>query len=182
MATCWKARCSPPPAPPTYRRDTDFDRFAQKYTAGASWYPRQRVNLHAQYYRKMRENSYSHGHRLLPQGGFGGLYPAFIQNHDFTTDDVNFRVTWRPLDKLTLVSRYDLQFNTIDMRGAGLGNGSGAEQTAHIIGETITWTPIPRLYIQPGVNYVLDTTRTAATDVGASPGTPSRMRRTTTST
>lgn len=154
------------------RRDTDFDRFSQKYTAGASWYPLQRVNLHAQYYRKMRENSYTTDPTGYLPGAFSGLYPGFIENHDFTTDDVNFRVTWRPLDKLALVSRYDLQFNTVDMQAAGLPSQRGAEQTAHIFGETITWTPLPRLYIQPGVNYVIDTTRSPAAEVSAFPGAP----------
>lgn len=159
-------------ATPELRRDTDFDRFSQKYTAGATWYPLQRLNLHAQYYRKLRENTYDHDPTGYLPGSGAGLYPAFIENHDFTTDDLNFRVTWRPLDKLTLVSRYDLQYNTIETRGAGLPAGRSAKQTAHILGETITWTPVSRLYIQPGVNYVMDTTHSPAADVGAFPGTP----------
>lgn len=151
-------------------RDSDFDRFSQKYSIGANWYPASRVNLHAQYYRKMRENTYHNDPAAYVNGS--GVYPAFIQNHDFTTDDANLRVTWRPIDKLTLVTRYDLQFNTIDMQGTGLSSQEAAEQTAHIIGETITWTPIPRLYFQPGVNYVLDTTRTPASSVNAFPASP----------
>jgi hypothetical protein len=151
-------------------RDTDFDRFSQKYTVGANWYPRQRLSVHTQYYRKMRENSYQHDPASYVN--YSGLYPAFIQNHDFVTDDANVRLTWRPIDKLTLVTRYDLQFNTIHMQGTGLGEQQSAEQTAHIIGETITWTPTSRLYIQPGVNYVLDTTKSAATSVPTFPGNP----------
>lgn len=151
-------------------RDTDFDRFSQKYTLGANWYPRQRLSLHAQFYRKMRENSYQHDPASYINTS--GIYPAFIQNHDFVTDDANLRLTWRPLDKLTLVTRYDLQLNTIDTRGAGLGDQQSADQTAHIIGETITWTPVSRFYLQPGVNYVLDTTRSAATSVPTFPGNP----------
>ncbi len=151
-------------------RDTDFDRFSQKYSVGANWYPLSQVNVHAQYYRKMRENTFHNDPASYVNGS--GLYPAFIQNHNFTTDDANLRVTWRPIDKLTLITRYDIQFNTIEMQGENLARQQAAEQTAHIIGETITWTPIPRLYFQPGVNYVLDTTKTPAASVDAYPASP----------
>jgi len=141
-------------------RDSDFDRFTQKYTAGAHWYPTRRVNLHAQYYRKMREDSYD----LDPSSyiNLSPLYPGFITGHDFTTDDVNFRVTWRPVDKLTLVTRYDYQLNDISMDAWRLDTQDSGENTAHILGETITWTPMPRLYLQPGVNLIWSKTESAA--------------------
>ncbi len=151
------------------RRDSDFDRFAQKYTAGAHWYPLKRLNVHTQYYRKMRSTDYDDA-----APGFinvSGSYPAFIEAQDFTTDDFNIRVTWRPLDKLTLVSRYDLQFNTYETRAAGLGETQGARGVAHIIGETVTWTPFSRFYLQPGVNYVLDSTQSDAASA-INPGSP----------
>jgi hypothetical protein len=150
-------------------RDSDFDRFSQKYTAGTHWYPLKRLNLHAQYYRKMRDTDYDHhpDSRVV----LNGLYPAYIQAQDFTTDDVNIRVTWRPLDKLTLVSRYDLQFNTFESRATGLAATEGASSTAHILSETITWTPFSRFYLQPGVNYVLDSTKSDATSAVAN-GSP----------
>ena len=151
------------------RRDSDFDRFSQKYTAGAHWYPLKRLNLHAQYYRKMRTSDYDDD--AASRINFAGLYPAYIQAQDFTTDDLNVRLTWRPLDRLTLVSRYDLQFNTFETQAAGLPGGQTARGTAHILGETITWTPFSRFYLQPGINYVLDTTRAEASSAiaGASP-------------
>jgi hypothetical protein len=141
-------------------RDSDFDRLSQKYTAGAHWYPLRRLNLHAQYYHKIRDDRYAPD----PAGyvNRSGLYPDFIREHDFVTDDVNVRVTWRPLDKLSLVSRYDFQQNTMDLEGAGAGSQRSGENTAHIISETITWTPISRLYIQPGFSYVWDVTESAA--------------------
>lgn len=142
-------------------RDTDFDRFSQKYTVGGHWYPLRRVNVHAQYYRKIRENQYDQN--PADYVNLNPLYPAYISSHDFVTDDVNLRVTWRPLDKLTLVSRYDYQENTVDVATRDLDSQRAARSKAHIFGETLTWTPISRLYLQPGVNYVLDTTESAAT-------------------
>lgn len=150
-------------------RDSDFDRFSQKYTAGTHWYPLKKLNVHAQYYRKMRSSDYDHD--AASRIAVSGFYPAYIQAQDFTTDDVNVRVTWRPLDKLTLVSRYDLQFNTFETQPTGLGTTEGAHGTAHILSETITWTPFSRFYLQPGVNYVLDTTKSDATSA-VSTGSP----------
>lgn len=145
-------------------RDSDFDRFSQKYTGGIHWYPLQRLNLHAQYYRKMRDNRYG---RTDPAAAINlyGFYPEYLRGLDFVTDDVNFRVTWRPLDKLTLVTRYDFQLNTIDNEIAGGGGTQASESTAHIIGQTVTWTPTSRLYIQPGVNFVFDRTESDADDL-----------------
>ncbi|MBX3745977.1 MAG: hypothetical protein KF833_11780 [Verrucomicrobiae bacterium] len=143
------------------RRDTDFDRFSQKYTAGLLWYPLTRLNLHAQYYRKARDNRYGET-SALHINPFG-LYPAFIREQDFVTDDVNLRVTFRPLRNLTLISRYDYQHNTFEHRGTGLDFHTAAASTAHIFSETITWTPFPRFYLQPSAHYALDRTRSAAT-------------------
>lgn len=141
-------------------RDTDFDRFSQKYTVGAHWYPLRRVNLHAQYYRKIRENTYDT--QPADYVNLNPLYPAYLRSHDFVTDDVNFRVTWRPIDKLTLISRYDYQENTVDVSTRDLDSQRAARSQAHIFGETITWTPVNRLYLQPGINYVIDTTESGA--------------------
>jgi hypothetical protein len=73
------------------------------------------------------------------------------------------------LDKLTLVSRYDFQLNTIDMEGRGLDSVQSGENTAHILSETITWTPLAWLYVQPGVTYVLDKTRSDAASAAGAP-------------
>lgn len=146
-------------------RDSDFDRFSQKYTVGAHWYPLRKANFHVQYYRKMRDNEYE-----LETASYVnpyGSYPGHIEAQDFTTDDVNFRITWRPLDKLTLITRYDFQLTTFETDVRGLGQLEAAQSTAHIIGETITWTPVSRLYVQPGVNYVLDRTESPASAAAA---------------
>jgi len=96
-------------------RDTDSTRFTQKYAVGANWYPMRNLNFASQYYYKTRENEYDHNvdsTSNLP--GSGDRYPAFIRSQNFTTHDVNFRVTVRPLANLTLVSRYDFQLSTIN--------------------------------------------------------------------
>jgi hypothetical protein len=149
----------------TFQQETDFDRFTQKYTAGANWYASKHVNFAVQYYHKRRENDYTHLRDTTPNTAASlSRYPAYIAANDFDTDDVNFRVTLRPGNALTLVSRYDFQLSTLRTALDQLGGLETAEQTTHIIGQTATWCPVARLYLQGGFNYVLDSTATPATD------------------
>lgn len=152
-----------------FQRDTDDSRFTQKYTAGANWYPMRRLNLGTQYYHKIRSNSYEHGVDTNPNDGSSFLrYPAFFRDHDFETDDVNLRVTWRPVDTVTLISRYDFQVSTVRTVGDGLASIQSSDLNTHIFTESITWSPLPRLYLQGTLNYVVDTTDTPADAFGAS--------------
>ncbi|MDX1953294.1 MAG: hypothetical protein SFY81_14025 [Verrucomicrobiota bacterium] len=140
-------------------RDSDSTRFTQKYVAGANWYPKAGLNLAAQYYHKERRNDYDHTNDGTLNTG-GDRYPAYIRDQDFTTDDINFRISLRPIQSLSLVTRYDFQISTINSRMDRLSEVESAEMTSHIIGESITWTPLPRLLLQAAVNYVLDRTQT----------------------
>ncbi len=142
------------------QRKTDSRRFTQKYLVGANWYPHRRVNLGGQYYHKVRANDYTHDVDLTPNAPpSGNRYPAFLTAQDFTTDDVNFRFTLRPLNSLTFVSRYDFQWSTVRTKGDFLDRVQSGETTSHIFSESVSWAPIARLYLQGSVNYALDTTQ-----------------------
>lgn len=146
-------------------RDTDSERFTQKYATGFNWYPLKRLNFAAQYYHKSRKNDYDHTRDStsnLPTSA--DRYPAFIRDQDFTTDDLNFRVTFRPLPTLTLVSRYDFQLSTVDSRMDNLSKVQSADITSHIFGESITWVPLAKLFLQGSLNYALDRAFTPAVD------------------
>src|SRR5207244_2662536 len=106
----------------------------------------------------------------IRDGAGFGLYPAFLTAQDFETDDLNFRVTWRPRNNLTFVSRYDFQRSTIDTQGDGLSKIQSAEVTSHILSESISWTPLARLYTQGSINYVMDQTDTPASELTRSIG------------
>lgn len=142
--------------------DEDVDRFTQKYILGANWYPLARLNFAAQYYHKLRDANYEN---RLP-GGPPPAYPGFIQEQKFDVDDVNFRVTLRPLNSLTLVTRYDFQLSTIDTAGNSGGLGvvdiQSGETTTHIISQSVSWTPIEKLFLQGSFSYVLDETTSGA--------------------
>jgi hypothetical protein len=145
-------------------RRTDDTRFTQKYTLGANWYPARVVSFGGQYYRKMRDVDYAHPVDSTPPPG-NNLYPALITAQNFTTDDVNFRVTLRPVNGVTLVTRYDFQLSTIDTEKELLAKIESGNLTSHILSQNITWMPMHRLYLQAGVNYVLDRLDTPATEV-----------------
>lgn len=149
-------------------RDTDFDRMAQKYTAGVNWYPHRKVSLGAQYYHKIRNEDYDHTQDTTPNRT-GNRYPAFLIGQDFTTDDANLRVTFRPISSLTLVSRYDLQFSKIEMQGDGLAKIESAQLTSHIFSQSVSWTPWSRLGLQASVNYAMDETDTPSQEALANP-------------
>jgi len=149
-------------------KDTQF--IGQKYSVGVNWYPRPRLNLSAQYYHKIA----SYDNDL-----FGSQDQRLI-GQDWNTDDANIRVTYRPalppsLGTLSLVTRYDFMRTTIDAQWAGDGMPRGETQTGditqHIIGESINWNPVARLYLQTDVSYVLNQTDTPAGNINLDPNT-----------
>jgi hypothetical protein len=149
-------------------KDTQF--IGQKYSVGANWYPRPKLNLSAQYYHKIAsyDNDLiaSQDQRLIGQ--------------DWNTDDVNVRITFRPsipraLGTLSLVTRYDFMRTAIDSQWAVDGVALGVEQTGvitqHVISESINWNPLARLYLQADFSYVLNQTETPASSVNLIPNT-----------
>ena len=143
-------------------RFTRDERFIQRYTAGANWYPLRRLNIDFQYYHKVRENSFDHQIDNTPNNS-RDRYPAYLLVQNFETDDTNLRVTLRPLNNLTLVSRYDFQLSSIDTTPdsiSGLGEVQSSEVESHALGQNITWVPWKRLFWQAGINYVWSKTAT----------------------
>ena len=147
-------------------RSTDDDRFSQKYAAGVNWYPHRKFNLGAGYYYKLRNNDYDHGTDSTSNApGSVNRYPAFLLAQDFETHDANVKATWRPLNNLTLVARYDYQYSTIDNQGDGLESVESANTTSQILGASVSWVPWHRLYLQGSLNYVTDQTDTPVDDI-----------------
>ena len=142
---------------PVYNRETDDGRFFQKYVIGANWYPLRRVGVDAQYYYKQHHYDYDHS----------VADPAYFVLQNFNTHDANVRLTLRPNTRITLVTRYDFQYNTINTQPdvtSGLGDTQASQTTSHIIAQNISWTPWSRLFLQVGFNYVLSDTVTPASE------------------
>ena len=145
-------------------RSTDSERFTQKYTFGANWYPLRKLHFAAQFYHKNVENDYTHLVDSTPNTS-GDRYPAYLLAHHLTTDDFNVRATWRPLPNVTSVTRYDYQISSIDTYPDGLIGIESAQTTAHIISQTLTWVPWSRLFLQGTFSYALDSTTTPASSL-----------------
>jgi len=123
------------------------------------------LNFAGQYYHKVKDIDYTHSIDSTSNApSSNNRYPAFLTHQDFKTDDVNFRFTWRPWNNLTFVSRYDFQLSTVNTKADFLSEVESAEMTTHIISESISWVPLPRLYLQGTFNYALDEIHTPAND------------------
>jgi hypothetical protein len=149
-------------------KDTQF--IGQKYSLGVNWYPLPRLNLSAQYYHKVA----SYDNDL-----FGSQDQRLI-GQDWNTDDANVRVTLRPalpanLGDISLVTRYDFTRTTIDAQwaidGMSLDGRQAGVITQHVIGESINWNPVARLYLQTDISYVLNQTDTPANSIDLFPNT-----------
>ena len=148
------------------QRQTDDSRFFQKYSAGARCTPARRVTLDAGGYYKINEYSYSHKFDDTLNNS-GNRYPAYLVMRDFETYDGNLRLTLRPWQNVTLVSRYEYQLSTIHTKPdpiSVLSEVESSKMTSHIVAQDVSWSPWSRLCLQAGFNYVLSDTRTPASD------------------
>jgi len=86
---------------------------------------------------------------------------------NFETYDGNIRLMLRPWQNVTLVSRYEYQWSTINTAPdpiSGLSEVQSGKMTSQILAQDISWTPWSRLNLQAGFNYVLSETKTPASD------------------
>jgi len=141
----------------------------QKYALGANWYALPGLNFAAQYYFQFQDISQN----INSDDPVRGNQRLVAQR--WNTNDVNFRVTWQPLSNLSLVSRYDFQRTVIDSqwnvgpttnRSSSLSGqipfGESSVMTNQMITESLTWSPLDRLFFQGSVSYVLNTTASPA--------------------
>jgi hypothetical protein len=142
-------------------RATDSEIDRQKYTIGANWYPCSGVSLSAQAYYKNSDAYYDNR----------GSEAAMLRQSNYDTTDVNFRVTWRALPNLTLVSRYDYQQTYMDTQAESYGAGAtlfvpglieSADITSNIFTQSVTWMPVDRAYLAGTFSYIDSSTTTGA--------------------
>ncbi len=147
---------------------TDDSRFFQKYLASIRWYPTSRASLDVGGYYKINQYNYDNTLDNTPDDlSTGNAYPGFLIYQGFETLDGSVRLTLRPLNRVTLVSRYEYQLSTISTRpdpASGLSEVDASRMHTHIIGQNASWTPLNWLSLQAGFNYVLSTTKTPASD------------------
>lgn len=152
------------------QRETEETRLFQKYSLGVKWYPIRRLSMDVGGYYKRNNYDYEHTIDSTPNNSIANRYPAYLTMQNFATYDGNARVTWRPLNNLTLVGRYEYQLSDINTTPdpiSGLSKTESAEMTSHIVALNASWSPWSRLYLQAGVNYVDSALRTPASDYTA---------------
>ncbi len=147
---------------------SDNTTWFQKYFVGTRWYPYRRTSIDLGGYYKNNQYNYNFPNDSTYNGATSAdRYPAYLVMQSFQTYDGNVRFTFRPLQNIALVSRYEYQWSTINTTPdaiSGLGASQSESLTSQIIAQNVTWTPWSRLCLQAGFNYVLSTTKTPATD------------------
>ena len=148
---------------------TEDSRFFQKYSLSARWYPIRQANVDVGGYYKDNRYNYDNTYDSTPNnaGEFNSLYPAFLVYEGFQTYDGYTRLTLRPINTVTLVSRYEYQYSTIATTpdpAAGLSEVDSSRMHSHIFGQNASWVPLNWLSLQVGFNYVISTTETPASD------------------
>ena len=145
---------------------TDDSRLFQKYSASTRWYPVRQATLDVGGYYKINTYNYNNTYDNTPDNlSTGNAYPGFLVYQGFQTLDGNIRLTLRPVSQVTLVSRYEYQYSSIETRPAspsGLSEEQSSMMHTQIIGQNASWTPLSWLGLQAGFNYVLSTTETPA--------------------
>ena len=108
---------------PGVQEQMDVDRFFQKYSAGARWYPARRLTIDGGGYYKSKQYHYNFPLDSTPNDPTSpNRYPDYLVMQDFETYDGNLRVTLRPRQNVTAISRYEYQYSTVHTRpGPDLG-------------------------------------------------------------
>lgn len=153
---------------PSIQRQTDDQRLFQKYSLNARWYPVRKLSLNFGGYYK--HNQYDYNNNLDSTANdptSANRYPAYLVMQEFETYDANMGATLRLRQNLTLNGRYEYQWSTIHTKPdpiSGLTEAESARMESQIIGMNLSWTPWSRLYLQPGLSYVLSKTKTPVSD------------------
>ncbi len=148
------------------QQETDDQRFFQKYSVGARWYPSRLMTVDAGGYFKDNDYHYGNNTDSTANNSFD-RYPGYLVTQGFKTYDGNIRVTVRPWKTVTLSSRYEYQLSTIRTGPdpiSGLPEMETSRMFSHIFAQDATWSPWTRLYLQAGANYVISKTHTPASD------------------
>lgn len=161
---------------------SDSDVNEQEYTMGANWYALSNLSLSLQGLHAERDQTFDHneGHQAAvaaaDPGGANSFRPIMTE-HDTTTDDLNVRLTYRPLGNVSLVTRYDYVHTEIENRGINWSKPAAAilyptiesgDIVSHIVSESVTWNPTAALYVQGTVSWISSETTTPESYTGQS--------------
>jgi len=153
--------------------DSDISIEEQEYVLGANWYAMRNLSFSLQGFHSKREQSLDHnvGNQTEATSAPGGAnnFRPIMTEHNVEVDDLNLRMTWRPLSNVSLVTRYDYQHSQIENRGINWSPpaapiefdliDSGDVKT-HILSQSVTWNPMERMYLQSSFSWASSETDT----------------------
>ncbi|MGH7957024.1 MAG: hypothetical protein ACREH8_08430, partial [Opitutaceae bacterium] len=137
-------------------RETEYERFGQRYIINASWHGRPGLTVAAQYNYRVKIADYEHRRDSSDNRAGQDRYPAFIIDQDIESHDGNVRVSWRPKSMMSFVTRYAYQHSTVTSTMDGLPEIQNGKLTRHVITQTATWNPTARLFLSGAVNVTYD--------------------------
>lgn len=146
-----------PNSTPVINRNTDYDRFGQRYTVNATWYIRAGLTFAAQYNYRLKLADYrSTLDNTSNATNSNNRYPAFMVDNDISSHDGNIRISWRPLSMLSFVTRYAHQQAVTTTTFENLPEIDNGRLTRHIVTQSATWNPNARLFLTGAVNVTYD--------------------------
>ena len=165
---------------------TDVEIDEQKYTIGANWYALSNLSFSVQGFHENREQSLDHdeGNQQFPTGipgntwtpGGANNFRPIMVDHNSEIDDLNLRMTWRPMSNISLVTRYDYAHTEFENRGINWSKNTTASSNidpaiiypiiesgdvaSHIVSQSMTWSPMASMYVQGTVSWISSETDT----------------------
>jgi hypothetical protein len=161
--------------------DTDVDIDEQEYTLGANWYALSNLSFSVQGLHMSRDQSLDHevGNQtnspVSANGGSNNFRPIMME-HNSEIDDLNLRMTWRPMSNVSLVTRYDYVHAEYENRGLDEQNNAtggaiagtldplnlieSGDVASHILSQSVTWNPFASMYVQGTISWISSETET----------------------
>ena len=159
--------------------DSDVTVDEQAYKLGMNWYPLSKLSFGVQGFYGLREQSFDHvagSQNKLVNSANGGAnnFRPIMADHNTETENLNLRMTWRPLGNVSMVTRYDYSKTEYENRGVLLSPPAqsppitgpllnlieSGQVESHVVSETVTWNPTAQMYVQGSVSWVSSETST----------------------
>jgi hypothetical protein len=160
-----------------FQRDTDHERLLQRYAVGATWNPARTLGLTARYDLRVRQSEYDHLLDTTLNGATSfDRYPGYLRENGHYPHSASVRATWQPAPSFTTVTRYEYKISTVRTRADLLATVESADQTAHVVSQSVSWNPVSRLYVQGSLNYVRDDASSPVDGTASTPGSVTKAQ------
>ncbi|HEX5789590.1 MAG TPA: hypothetical protein VFY13_00490 [Luteolibacter sp.] len=154
---------------------TDIEVDESEVLLGCNWYARQNLSFSLQGFRSTRDQSFDHD--VGDQAGGANNFRPIMTDHNSELDDINVRMTWRPISSLALVTRYDYQHGEYTNTGINWSPPAGpiiyptvesGDIVTHIVSQSATWNALDSLYVQGSLSLARSETTTPEVYTGNS--------------